>query len=284
MSRQYNIRWGRSDYSKLSHLIRKVNKKRFEIEVKRPDISEYQPDYLDYDELKASIKTRRDFKNVINKYNRYLKDGVEEITKSDRGAVATKYAVNEFKIYQRAENARRRAEKKRLGDEPVTIAGVEQSSKRSQMGTTWEQSFKDSKKKFDNMGREEWEEAFKNFERKMYSSYRDEVKFNMIRNYVKGLVAEGYPDELINMMNHIDPSKFIKVFHTDEITTISFIYDPMELRAKADLLTEYWSRYVDENVNNGIDYYDINEEVKDEYANGTRIKGVGRVRYKKRRK
>ena len=74
MSKQYNIRWLRSDISKLSNVVRKVNEKIFKIEVTRPNIIKYQPEMLDYKTAKESIKTRQDFNKFINSYKRYLKE------------------------------------------------------------------------------------------------------------------------------------------------------------------------------------------------------------------
>lgn len=283
MPKQYNIRWGRSDYSKLSHLVRKVNKKVFAIDVKRPDIAGYQPAMLDYQEAKNEIKTRRDFNNFIKKYERYLREGAEEIIKSDRGAVASKWEVKEFEIAQRAENTRRRAEAKKLGEKEVTIAGKETGNKRAEMGKIRENANKQSKKKFKNQSQQEWEHAKRLFEQRMKSNYKEKEYLQMQRNYTKGLIAEGYPDELIKMMNNIDSKTFAQVFHTDEIATVDFIYDPIELKAKADLLLDFWSEYADENVDVGLDFETINNEIILEYENGQRIKGTGRIRQTRKR-
>ena len=283
MSKQYNIRWGRSDYSKLSHLVRKVNKKAFEIEVKRPDIAGYQPAMLDYAEVKESIKTRHDFNIFVNKYKRYLRDGAEEIRKSDKGAVATNWAVKEFEIAQRAENIRRKRVSGTIGEKPVTIAGKETGAKRKEMGKIKENAVKPSQKKFKNQSQREWELASKLFDRKMRSTYGDEMQKRMIENYVKGLIAEGYSDELLNLLNKIPVDKFLEIVDTDETATFDFIYDPLELRVKQDYLIELWEQHTDENVDNGINFNAIINEVQSEYENGTRIKGSGRIKTKRRK-
>lgn len=280
MSKQYNIRWGRSDYSRLSHLIRKVNKKVFEIEVKRPDIAGYQPAMLDYQDVKADIKTRKDFNNFINKYNRYLREGVEETIKSDRGAIASKFAVREFEIAQRAENARRRATAKRLGEKEVTIAGKETGVKRAEMGKIKENAVRPSQKKFKNQSQREWELASRLFDRKMQSSYNDEQQQKMIENYVKGLIAEGYSDELQQLMNKIPVDKFREILDTDETASFDFIYDPLELKVKQDSLIELWEQYADDTVNNNINFDGLLNDVQNEYAMGRRIKGTGKLNRK----
>ena len=284
MSKQYNIRWGRSDYSRLSHLVRKVNRKVFEIEVKRPDIAGYQPAMLDYSELKEQIKTRQDFNRLMNKYNRYLREGAEEIKKSDRGAVATNFEIKEFEIAQRAENVRRANMRKKLGEEDVTIAGKSTGVKRAEMGSVLNNATKPSKKKFNNMSQGDWKHAFQEFEKKMRSTYNEEMRADQLRRYVKGLIAEGYSDELLQILNKVSPEDFDRVFYSDETATIDFIYDPLDLRVKQDSLIELWEQYVDDNVDNKLDIIGITEEVKYEYENGMRIKGTGRLRTKRRRR
>ena len=283
MPKRYNIRWGRSDYSKLSHLVRKVNKKVFEIEVKRPDIAGYQPAMLDYQDVKKEIKTRQDLHNFINKYERYLREGVEETLKSDRGAVASKWAVREFEIAQRAENTRRRATAKKLGEKDVTIAGKPTGVKRAEMGSIKENAVKPSKKSFKNQSQEEWERASRLFERKMMSMYNDAQLKLMAENYIKGLIAEGYSDEVQQLINKIPLEKFREIIDTDETATFDFIYDPLDLKAKQDSLIELWEQYVDENVDNHINFTEISNQVALEYQTGNRIKGTGRIRTKIKR-
>lgn len=254
MPKQYNIRWGRSDYSKLSHLVRKVNKKILNIEVKRPDIAGYQPSMLDYQNAKAQIKTRQDFNNFINKYERYLRDGVEEVERSVRGAKASLWEINEFNIAQRAENVRRANTRKRLGEMEVKIGGKGTGVKRSEMGSIKENEAKPSRKKFKNMSQEEWKRAFVLMEKKMRSDYDVERKQHMIENYIKGLINEGYSDELLQILNKVPLDKFMEVIDTDEVASFDFIYDPIELRGKQERLIELWSQYANEDVNHDVDF------------------------------
>lgn len=284
MSKEHNIKWRRSDYSKLSHLERRVNKKIYGVEVFRPDIADVQPVYVDYQEMKAKIKTRKDFNNLVKKYERYLKEGAEELVTSSRGARATAWEVNEFNIAQRAENVRRANLRKQLEQENVTIGGKNTGVKRAEMGSILDNATRASKKKFKNMSQNDWKQAFENFDRKMFSSYADEMREKYLRNYVKGLIAEGYNNELVEMMNKIPMNKFQRLFYSDEIATIGFIYDPIELKDKNDRLIEFWSEHVDENTNNNINVAILNEEIADEYERGERVKGQGRIHVIRRRK
>lgn len=284
MSKQYNIRWRRSDTSKLVHLIKKVNKKIFEIEVKRPDIAGLQPAMLDYQELKSQIQTRNDYKNLVNKYKRYLKEGAEEVVKSDRGAVATKWKRNEMYIEQRADNIRKKKELHQMGTQPVTIAGKDTGVKRAEMKSTRQNALNQSNRLFKNMSQKEFDNAIRLLDAKMFSSYKTKEMNRHMRNYVKGLIAEGYSDELLNVLEKIPPEVFQRVFYTDEVATYDFIYDPLDLKAKQEQLLELWQQYVDEETQNTFDYKTIETEIQTEYDNGERIKGTGRIRTKRKRR
>ena len=284
MSKQNNIRWRRSDTSKLVHLIRKVNTKLFEIEVKRPDIAGLQPAMLDYQSAKAQIKTRRDYKNFVNKYKRYLKEGAEEVVKSDRGAVATKWARNEMYIDQRADNLRKKKEKQTIGKKPVTIKGKDTGVKRAEMTSVRENALNQTNRLFKNMSQKEFDNMFRLLDAKMFSSYSTKQMNVHMRNYVKGLIAEGYSDELLKIIEKVPPEVFQSVFYTDEVATYDFIYDPLELKVKEDSLIELWERYVDEDTQHEFDYNTINKEIENEYQNGERIKGTGRIRTKQKRR
>ena len=150
MSNKYNIRWGRSDYSKLSHLVRRVNEKIFAIEVKRPEIADFQPEYLEYQELKAQIKMRQDLNRVLKRYKRYLREGAEEIVTSSRSAKDTKWAVSEFTIAKRADNAQKARKRKELEGKEVTVAGKGQGSTRAEMGPIKQNELKPTNKKHNN--------------------------------------------------------------------------------------------------------------------------------------
>lgn len=265
MSKQHNIRWRRSDYSKLSHTIRKFNKKAFGVQVGRPDLQDVAPDLLDYQTVKAEIKTRADFNRMINKYNRYLKEGAEELVKSERGAKASKWDVEEFNIAQRVENMKRAKRKKKIEQIEVTQAGKGTGKTRAEMGSIKENAVKSSKKNYKKMSQMEWEEAKKLFDAKLHSSYDEESKQKMKRNYILGLIREGYSDDLIKIVSTIDLDKFVEVVDTDVYASFDFIYDPLELKAKEEQLAELWTQHEQEESN--IDTYEIKEQVYNEIFN-----------------
>lgn len=281
MAKQYNIKWKRSDYSRLSHLIRKVNQKVFEIEVKHPDISGYQPDMLDYKEVKESIKTRRDLNNFINKYKRYLREGCEEIEKTSQGGVLTKWQKNEIRLFDLHENSKRARLAKKLGEKEVKIGGKSTGIERAKMGDIKENDVRSRTHNIDKMNQGDINFILRLMDKKLHSSYDDEMQHKMLENYVKGLISEGYSSELLDIMNKIPPDLFKEVVDTDEYATFSFIYDPIELSSRNELLVDLWKDYVDENIDNRINFDAIEKEVQSEYERGERMRGKGRMKYKK---
>lgn len=241
MSKQHNIQWRRSDYSKLSWTIRKFNEKLSNVSWNNPDIAGLQPDKLDYQSVKANIKTRQDLNRFINKHNRYLREGAEKIVKSSRGAVATNWEVKEFNILQRAENIRRTNKRKKLEEQEVTIAGKSTGVKRAEMGKIRENAVKPSKKKFKNMSQKEWERAFSLFDKRMRSDYREEQLSKYKDNYIKGLMNAGFSSELQELVEKIPSDKLIEIADTDETATIDFIYDPTEHQLRNETMIELWT-------------------------------------------
>lgn len=249
MSKQYNIRWGRSDYARLAHLVKKVNQKIFDIEVKRPDIAGYQPDMLDYQSAKSKIKTRNDFNKFLNKYKRYLREGVEEVQTSTRGAKATGWDINEFNIEQRTINAQRAKKRKKIEDEEVKIGGVSTGSTRRQMGSVKENSLKPSKKKFKNLSQKEWELARKNFDRMLDADKRKQKDEEMRDNYLKGLLDAGFLEanpELEDYIRGVDFDDFFANVETDETATFQFYKDPVAWDTRLEYITNTWRTLYEE--------------------------------------
>lgn len=258
MSKQYNIRWTRSDYSKLTHLVKKVNTKVLNVEVKRPDIAQFQPDMLDYHTLKSQIKTRRDFNNLINKYERYLREGAEEVIKTKNGGQLTEWQKNEIKIFDLVENSKKARTRKRLEEKEVTIGGKGTGKTRAEMGTIKENEVKSRTHNVNNMSQKDLDKLFRLMEKKMSSTYEDKAKLNKLIHYCAGLENQGLGD-IVEIMKHIPVDKFIELLDTDEIADFGFIYDPIELNVRRDRLREFWESHIDTSVNHNIEYFGVDE-------------------------
>lgn len=190
-----------------------------------------------------SIDSITDLRRVSQSLGRFTKPGVENVVLSSRGAKATQWAVDEFYRNQEDVNKKRAIERKNLEQKEVKIAGKGQGQTRSRMGSIKDNELKPSRKNFDNMSMGDWQKAKELMERRMRSSYTDEQRKLMQINYMRGMLHEGYDEELIKYISTIPTDKFFEITQTDETATIDFIYDPLALRVREDTLWELWEKH-----------------------------------------
>lgn len=266
MSKQHNIRWRKNDNAELRRVVKNFNAKITRQLKKNPELEKALPDKVSVKELKKDIATRKDLNFYLNKMKRFSEKGAEEIVKSDKGAISTKWAVQEFEREQKAENRRRKKREKELGEKEVTVSNKPTGAKRKEMGKIKENEVKEHKGKFKNKSQEEWEKASKLMEKRMTDAYSQDKKKQMLENYVKGLISEGYSDKLLKMLDKVPIEKFLELNDTDENASFGFIYDPIELKAREDYLIELWGAHMDANTNNQINYGAIVKQVVNEKA------------------
>lgn len=90
------IRWNRSDYSKLSYEIRQFN-----LKIKRLQKEEnrlYLPETINYQDTKQNITTRKELNRIINSLRRFGEEGAEELYVTDAGQEITKWERKELGI------------------------------------------------------------------------------------------------------------------------------------------------------------------------------------------
>lgn len=243
MAKQPNIRWRKSDVREVERVIANFNAKLYRTRKKHPEAAEYLPPRLKKTEVIASIETRADFHRILDSYKRFSDRGSEAPFTSDRGLKTTQWAVDEFKRNQDEENKRRKKRRKELGEKPVTQGGKPTGAKRKEMGHIKENAVRESKKNPSNMSNEEFKKASQLMEKKMRQSYNAEQARQMQINYIRGLMREGYSEELINYMMTIPTDKFMEIIDLDESATFDFIYDPIQLKVKQDTLWDTWEEH-----------------------------------------
>ena len=250
-------KWQASEDKKhLNRTINRFNKKLDKVATN--ENIDYLPNKLVGKEVREEIKTPDDLKHFIRRHESFLQEGAESVVKSKRGAKATKWEVDEFYRNQEEENKRREQRLKELGEKEVSIAGVGTGQTRAQMGSIEENEVRQSKKNFDNMSMKEWEKANRLFEKKMQSTYTDKMALNKLIHYCVGLESQGLGD-VVELMKHIPLDKFLELLDTDEVADFDFIYDPIEVNARREKLTQLWEQYVDENVNHTIEFTGVDE-------------------------
>ncbi len=133
------IKWKKADYIKLGKAVSNFNKKINELQ--REEVKLYLPETRDYQELKNTIKTRRELNKIINSMKRFTKEGAEDLYRTEAGEVLTRWERQELSISLRTINRRLNKELKAL-EKPITPEGYS----RAQMGSLEPEAIRHRKK------------------------------------------------------------------------------------------------------------------------------------------
>ena len=223
-------------YKELQKTVKQFNAKIDKVSKTNPQAKDYLPDKVDFKELKEGLYKNRAITQAINSHKRFLKEGAETLIKSSRSAKTTKWELNEFKIKERADNARRTKELKKLQEQGKTSRGE------PVMGTIEENSLKPRHTNFDNLSQKEWELKKKNIDKALDPLHEEFRKHNMRLNYVKGLRNAGFSEDIVALVMNMDINKFIETVYTDTEADFDFIYDEAEFNLKQEALFEVWER------------------------------------------
>lgn len=113
MAKEYNIKWTRSDYGKLSQAISQFNKNIKKLEAVESEL--ILPDVVNYQKLKAGITTRKELNRLIRSLRRFSKPSKQKSVKLESGIEITRWEYTELKT------ERRRAERRLSGE----LTGIE---------------------------------------------------------------------------------------------------------------------------------------------------------------
>lgn len=247
MPKRNKIRWRESDTDELQRIINNYNAKLYRIKKKNPEIAEYLPERASKKKIMGDIETRADFRRITNSLQRFSRRGSEELVKSPRGAKATKYEINEFKIKERAVNAQRTKARKKIEEKEVKIGGKGTGKTRAEMGSIKENSLKNSNKNFNSKSQKEWDLARKNIDNQLNRNYILSKQQLMKENYLKGLEENGFLSampEIEDFIRNMDFDKFLETVETDDTATFDFYKDPIAWEArKAKIQASWYSAY-----------------------------------------
>lgn len=236
MQKRYNIKWRKTDEQKLAKAVRKFNAKRTRLLKQVPELEEFLPKRLNVKEIKNDVKTRRDFNNVINSVERFMKKGAEKPIVTKEGIKTTAYQKRELEIKVRAINSRRSAELKKAS--PSTEKGT--------MGTIRANNLRPKKYDLDKIKRSDWDKFVESVEKQSKDSYSAEQYDRYKDNFIRGLenVFGEKGRELIEIAKQINPETLTQMFYDDPILQIDFIYDPLEMDIKIEAMTEHLNNYL----------------------------------------
>lgn len=249
MSKINKIRWRKSDSLELQRVLKNFNAKISRVKKNHPELAEYQPQKITYEEARKKFATRNEFNRYLNSLKRYSQKGVEQPIHSTRGAKFTKWAEKEALFKQRIDNARKTRERKKIEKEPVKIGGKKQDATRAEMGDIKENELKESHKNPRNMSKKEWELFQYSLDKKLNATERLEKKLLMRENYIKGLRNANFLDANMGLefyIRNVDIDTFIANVETDDTATFLFYKDPQAWEVRAEYIHKTWKTLYDE--------------------------------------
>lgn len=236
MQKRFKIRWRDADQKALSNAVRKFNAKRTRLINKVPELEEFLPKKLNVKEIKSGIVTRKDYTNVINSIERFMRKGAEKPIITKEGVKLTVYEKKELQIKLRTINRRRTAERKK--------ANV--STEKGTMGTIRANNLLPKPSNLDKIKKSDWDMFVKSVEKQSKNSYYYERDERYKANYIQGLrnVFGESADELIALVNLIPAEIIVQMQYDQPILQLDFFYDPLELEVKLEAITEYLEKYL----------------------------------------
>lgn len=243
MSRKPEIKWRESDLDRLRKEIQRFNAKVSRTEKKHPELKNALPEKIKSTDFMKDIKTRQDFNRELKSLERFSKRGSEKAITSKTGNTVTKWERQEvaYKISQI--NRERTKERKLLEQLPTTSQGKPTGLKRGEMQDERLVSLQPKKFDFDKIrGGKEWELFKKSVEKQVSQTYKMQKMEDYKENYLKALsnIFGEYADDLIGKLKDLDAEKLISTFYKEQEATIDFIYDPIALQDRFDVIEQIW--------------------------------------------
>lgn len=262
MSKQPSFRKLKRDVERATKVINNFNARQYRQAKNNPD-ADYLPPRMNLTKLWGMVNTRADFNFVMDALESFTAETAQPI-RSSRGAVTTKWQYNIWKKMEEKDNRERDKLFKQIGEQEVKIAGEGQGYKRVQMGEIKENAVNRVERNFDNMSQKEFERSFFALDKRLHDTNKQEMKELWMRNYVKGLIRQGYPDDVIEMFKHIDVDDFVINLDVDETARFTFIYDPQSMEDLTAYIRETWQDYVQvEEDEDGNERYLVNNDFLD---------------------
>ena len=248
MRKTYNIRWRESDVEKLQRKINNFNQRLYRQQKKKPD-AQHLPARKNLKSEAEKVQTRAEFNSLLKALDRFTAKTAQPAKNKNKKSAAkiSKWGVQEDIRQQKIHKKREMARAEALKEKEVTQGGKGTGKTRAEMGKLREQPTNIPIYDPTTMKQEEWETHRKYVENALKPSYSYEKAMMFQKNYIKGLIRVGMPKDVIDMLQRVDPAKFVEIIETDEYATFDFIYDPAGVAAVADLLRETWADAAGEN-------------------------------------
>ena len=238
MAKNNNMRWRKQDIERVRKTAQRFNAKITRLERKNPEFSRFYPERIDTSDL-YDINNRKDFNRILNRYERFLKKGNEELRFSSKGYGVTKWELKETNRYVAILNRRNRSKIERIS--PSTEKGT--------MGLVERNNLKEYSTNFNTRTFEE----FKRFERFLEKSLSYKNKNEKIalykRNYISAIEINlgnhPYAKILKDLINELDIDTLLDGAADSPQLQIQFISLPSnDYNIVAEETLSYWMDFL----------------------------------------
>lgn len=243
MKKVSKIRWRDSDKEALQKLVNNYNAK-----IKYwQDKGKITPQKITMKDLKRNIYSRRDLKQTLNSYGKYLNRNEGQktvITKSGKEMTEFEYKLTK-KLWKKREKWK--AERlKRLLNEEVIIDGQDMGYTYSHPYAPQEYIEELQPQKFifdeeENITKKRWQSFVRGVEKHMTNNYELIIDENYKNNYLKAMQNANIPDEIIKKVKSINANEIVKLLRENYLQTeITYVYDKYNYSVVVEKLKSFW--------------------------------------------
>lgn len=239
MAKKYNIKWRPIDSKKLSNTVRNYNAKITRIIKKNPELKDYMPPKVTVKSIKKDIVNRTDFNNIIKSLQRFLRKGAEKPIISKEGVKTTAYMKKEIGIKVRRINRKRKKLSERLKN----------TRERGTYDIPSNETLTPKKYDFEKIKQEDWKAYVRSVEKQARESYYTEKDNRLKQNYLKGFrtVFGQMGDSVASLFDGLPSDIFAELFYYDDVMSIDFIYDPLELEVRLENIANTTQQFFKDN-------------------------------------
>ena len=248
MSKQYKIRWSKSDNKELARVVRNYNAKvkrlaqnpdRLrnetinELNISNETIKNALPELTSVKQLKSLINTRQDLKRELNTLKRFTEKGAEEIVlapDTKYNVIVTKWQRKEMGIRTAVINKRRKNRLEKLQSTKLTSRGKDLGYTLGDigMGKIEEVSLKPFNAFTPKMQQRDIKYKWKHIMLESQSDYFDKQDYAVRDNFLKGLKWNFDWNDVKELYEHIESMpihEFLEKFN-QEGGTFEWLYIP----------------------------------------------------------
>jgi hypothetical protein len=248
LSKQYRIRWTKSDNQELARVVRNYNAKvkrlaqnpsRLrnetidELNITNETIKNALPELTSVKQLKSLINTRQDLKRELNTLKRFSEKGAEELTlvpDTKYNVIVTKWQRKEMGIRTSVINRRRKSRLEKLQATKMKSRGQDLGYTLDQigMGRIEEVSLKPFNAFTPSMRQMDVRYKWKHIMHESQSDYFDKQDYAVKENFLKGLRWNFDYNDTKDLIEHIEKmpiDEFLKRFN-HEGGTFEWLYIP----------------------------------------------------------